>query len=292
MPKSHNFFIGLSGIVEKETKAFSKYGILGRIESENLTNQGTEFTVESNPSDPQSFSPYKFQFLITCYELFQRSNEFIIDGKITFFCDVSKIMFNLEIILIQYSLQLTLVTEVDETSEDASSIMYFSERMSPNLKRMDGFKKMFEKELFTDFKLKAKDGVELKAHKLILAARSPVFEKMFEHDMKEVKEGLVDVLDFDSIVMKEMLRYIYCYEIKGLQNIAHELVYAADKYQLDDLKEVCVEEIISLLSVDNVLDSLEIADLFDKTGNLLRQSLFIIMRQVIGININKTIFMI
>lgn len=269
------------GNAEFKTQASFTFGILAEAEIDNYKKKGSEITVESNPSDPRSFSVNELQALITHDDLFQRSNKLIIDRKIKFFCDVSNMIFNLKIIQTQFPLQLTLVTEVEETSGDNRSLLYSAKLLPSGYKRMTGFKRMFEEELFCDLELKMSDGNELKAHKSILVGGSPVFEKMLEHVMKEANGSSVDIPDCDSVVMKELLRYVYCYEIQGLQKIAHKLVYAAEKYQLDDLKEICINEIVSAITVDNVLESLVIGDLFDKTGNLLRRCLILLTRYVI-----------
>ena len=95
--------------------------------------------------------------------------------------------------------------------------------------------------------------VEFPVHKVILAARSPVFVKMFEHDMKESATNKVKVDDIQPNVFKEMLIYIYTGRVPkiGDENMAFDLLYAADKYQLDHLKSLCEQQIISSLKVMN-----------------------------------------
>ena len=51
-------------------------------------------------------------------------------------------------------------------------------------------------------------GEEMKAHKLILCARSPVFRAMLQSKMSENATGEVKIDDVDKEVLKEMLRYI------------------------------------------------------------------------------------
>eukprot|EP00731_Ephydatia_muelleri_P032711 Em0024g255a len=44
---------------------------------------------------------------------------------------------------------------------------------------------------------------------ILLAARSPVFSAMFEHEMEESRKNHVEISDLDQEVMQEMLAYIY-----------------------------------------------------------------------------------
>ena len=70
---------------------------------------------------------------------------------------------------------------------------------------------------------------DFKAHKYILAARSPVFAAMFEHDCIEKKESKVDIIDVSEGAFEQFLRYIYTATTPDLDQYASELLSAADK---------------------------------------------------------------
>lgn len=127
---------------------------------------------------------------------------------------------------------------------------------------------MFDSELFADFRLMTSDYKLLTAHRVVLSARSPVFFAMLTNDMQEAVAGLVNVPDFDSNVMKEVLRFIYYAEIEDLDNIANVLVYAAEKYQLEMLKELCLESIIKNLKVKNLTEALLVSDRVSNASKL------------------------
>ena len=137
---------------------------------------------------------------------------------------------------------------------------------------------MFDNELFTDFELRTKDGKKLKAHKAIMAARSPMVYAMLSNDMKKANENVVVVPDFDHVVMKEVLRFIYYNEVENMSKLVHDLINAAEKYQLEELKDLCLGPIISSLTVDNAVKSLLIADRVSNTKNLFDECLNFIMR--------------
>lgn len=132
---------------------------------------------------------------------------------------------------------------------------------------------MFESELFTDFKIKVKGGGILKAHRSVLATRSKVFASMLSNDMKEANEGIVNVPDFNMTTMKEILRFIYCNKVENLDEIARNLIYGAEKYELEGLKKICIDSIIKTLTVKNVIPSLVIADRVSESGKLYEKSL-------------------
>lgn len=119
---------------------------------------------------------------------------------------------------------------------------------------------MFETELFSDFRLMTSDREVLAAHKVVLSARSPVFYAMLTSKMQEAAEGFANVPDFDAKVMKEVLRFIYYAEVENLSEISHDLVYAAEKYQLDELKRMCLVDIKLNLKVSNLIESILIAE--------------------------------
>ena len=114
--------------------------------------------------------------------------------------------------------------------------------------------------LFADFTLAVGDK-ELKAHKVVLAARSPVFKKMIESPMQENRENRVEITDFDPKVVQELLTYIYTGEAPNLKEMPQDLLKIAEKYDLQHLKIMCGEVLYHSLNVSNVVDTLLLADL-------------------------------
>lgn len=60
------------------------------------------------------------------------------------------------------------------------------------------------------------------------------------------------MVNFDSCTMKEVLRFISINEVIKLEGLAYFMIYAADKFQLTVLKEICVDFIIGSLTLANV----------------------------------------
>lgn len=97
-------------------------------------------------------------------------------------------------------------------------------------------------------------------HKCILGAHSPVFENMFTFGMKEQQENRVYVNDLTTETFTSMLSYIYTNRLEDLDNIASELIFTADMYNILDLIKLCKDSLIKQLNEENVLNILVIAD--------------------------------
>ncbi|XP_023314034.1 protein roadkill-like [Trichogramma pretiosum] len=69
-------------------------------------------------------------------------------------------------------------------------------------------------ENLADIKLQTAEIKEIPAHRVVLAAASPVFKAMFSHDMLENKSQSVDMTDINYEAAVEMLRYIYTGSVK------------------------------------------------------------------------------
>ncbi|XP_065205252.1 speckle-type POZ protein-like [Planococcus citri] len=126
------------------------------------------------------------------------------------------------------------------------------------------FVSSFENHDFTDFTISVQ-GKDYPVHKIILASASDYFAKMFKTGMKESAENRVEITDVDEAVMGEVLRFVYsgkC-ENTSTDNLAYDLIAAADKYDLDHLKKICEDSVCKSLSVDNALNILLLADRYN-----------------------------
>ncbi|XP_053313053.1 speckle-type POZ protein-like [Spea bombifrons] len=130
----------------------------------------------------------------------------------------------------------------------------------PECRLADELGGLWENSRFTDCCL-CVAGQEFKAHKAILAARSPVFGAMFEHEMVERIKNRVEIIDVEPDVFKEMMCFIYTGKAPNLDKMADDLLAAADKYALERLKVMCEEALCSNLSVENAAEILILADL-------------------------------
>lgn len=80
-------------------------------------------------------------------------------------------------------------------------------------------------------------------HKIILSARSRVFEKMLNGSMREASEGRIPIHDIKAPVFRALLHFAYTdslpEELDGNKldvHMAQHLLVAADQYELDRLR--------------------------------------------------------
>ncbi|XP_035210778.1 speckle-type POZ protein-like [Stegodyphus dumicola] len=118
---------------------------------------------------------------------------------------------------------------------------------------------MYEMSDQSDFVLICED-LEIRAHKCVLSSRSPVLAKMFQHVLTESTENRMVITDINPDVLKELLQFIYCGGINQTSySMIHDLYYAADKYCLPDLKDICRECIVSSLSASTIFKTITLA---------------------------------
>ncbi|XP_005411871.1 PREDICTED: speckle-type POZ protein A-like, partial [Chinchilla lanigera] len=105
--------------------------------------------------------------------------------------------------------KLTLLCEgkVEEDSTNISSQNTMNMVKAPECWLPDELGGLWKHSRLTDCCL-CVSGQEFRAHKAILAARSPVFCAMFEHDMEERRKNRVEIRDMEPDVFKEMMSFI------------------------------------------------------------------------------------
>uniref|UniRef100_A0A1D1ZEC2 BTB/POZ and MATH domain-containing protein 3 n=1 Tax=Anthurium amnicola TaxID=1678845 RepID=A0A1D1ZEC2_9ARAE len=111
-----------------------------------------------------------------------------------------------------------------------------------------------------------------RAHKLILAARSPVFRAQFFGLIGDPKMDRVVVEDVEPSVFKAMLQYIYSDVLPDARQLTEalsmctstillqHLLAAADRYGLDRLKLLCAEKLHKEITPDTVAATLALAE--------------------------------
>ncbi len=102
-------------------------------------------------------------------------------------------------------------------------------------------------------------GKEFKAHKAILSARSPVFRAMFEHDMREAIKNQVTIEDLSPEVVQEVLTFVYTGQSPNLKGMSADLLRAADKYDLKQLKTRSERELADRLTPGNFVETVLLA---------------------------------
>ncbi|XP_057424223.1 BTB/POZ and MATH domain-containing protein 2-like [Lotus japonicus] len=115
------------------------------------------------------------------------------------------------------------------------------------------------------------NGEAFAAHKLVLAARSPVFKAQLFGPMRDQTQ-CIKVEDMEAPVFKALLHYIYWDSLPDLQELtglnskwatalmAQHLLAAADRYGLERLKLMCEACLIEDVAINTVATTLALAE--------------------------------
>ncbi|XP_051177645.1 BTB/POZ and MATH domain-containing protein 1-like [Lolium perenne] len=111
-------------------------------------------------------------------------------------------------------------------------------------------------------------GETFRAHRFVLAMRSPVFKAELYGPMREASKGhRITIEDMQPAVFRALLHFIYTdslprKHLEGDDNteMIRLLLVAADRYAMERLKLVCQSILCEDLNVDNVATTLALAD--------------------------------
>ena len=101
----------------------------------------------------------------------------------------------------------------------------------------------------SDFKIIC-EGEELKCHKLVLSLRSDFFKTMFNGDMKEAKQGFLNIEEFKLETMKSFHKYLYTDSIYQSE-IDVDLLRAAHMYDFKRLVGECEYGLSLMITKEN-----------------------------------------
>lgn len=136
-------------------------------------------------------------------------------------------------------------------------------------------KQLFDNGKFSDIKIQVGQR-EFHVHRCILSLASEVFERMFQSDMIESRSNLIEITDLSEEICEEMLRFIYCNEIKNLDLNALDLLYAADKYAIEHLKTLCIQTLIDTFTYETTAEMLIRANIYN--SKLLKDNLLVFIK--------------
>jgi hypothetical protein len=107
------------------------------------------------------------------------------------------------------------------------------------------------------------------AHRLVLAARSPVFKAELYGPLAEGTMTSITIQDMEACTFKSMLHYMYqgslpntgTNDVSSTMAQCQHLLVAADRYGVEELKKICEDKLSGNgITVDNVVSMLELAE--------------------------------
>ncbi|PWA91875.1 SKP1/BTB/POZ domain-containing protein [Artemisia annua] len=132
-----------------------------------------------------------------------------------------------------------------------------------NAKAVAAFGRLLSESIHTDIVICASDG-SIGAHRAVLAVRSPVFNSMFTHNLKEKELSVVNIPDMSVEACQAFFSYMYFNNMQCEDFLTYrlDLLRAADKYDVADLKDACEESLIKHIDSENVLERLQTAFMY------------------------------
>ncbi|XP_052810293.1 BTB/POZ domain-containing protein 6-B-like [Mya arenaria] len=116
---------------------------------------------------------------------------------------------------------------------------------------------LLENEILSDISFAAgEERTIVRAHKMILASRSPVFFAMFCGLLKETST-VVDIPDIKADDFRLFLKYLYTRSCDTNANTVTSLLYCAKKYDVPSLQKICRDFLRNAIHVVNVCTVLE-----------------------------------
>jgi kelch-like protein 20/kelch repeat/BTB domain-containing protein 2 len=157
--------------------------------------------------------------------------------------------------------QLTIFCEISVVIEQTELLCpspvwdesYLHRNVNQNIEKFQG------SQFLTDVDLEV-SGKTFKGHKLILAAVSPVFEKMFQGKSQENQNNRVIIKDVRADVFEELMTYIYSGQLPHLKEMSSELLEVADRYWILPLLQICMNDVLENMSVEDAAATYVLAD--------------------------------
>ncbi|KAL6655731.1 hypothetical protein ACP70R_006557 [Stipagrostis hirtigluma subsp. patula] len=114
------------------------------------------------------------------------------------------------------------------------------------------------------------EGETFRAHRVVLAARSPVFKAELFGQMSESRASCITIQDMRATTFSSVLRYMYHNVLPStdpnmdassqMAEFQH-LFGAADRYGMDTLKQMCEEILCAGVSANTVISALEFTEM-------------------------------
>ena len=129
------------------------------------------------------------------------------------------------------------------------------------------------------------EGVDMPAHRCILAANSKLFYNMFNSGMRESEEKVLKLQSVPSGAMRSLLEYFYTREITISEEGLEELLDAANFLLVKPVEQACFEVMSEKLGFSNcftlkyLAQKYDVSDLFKKADNFIKKNFARVWRE-------------
>ncbi|XP_046654698.1 speckle-type POZ protein-like [Daphnia pulicaria] len=197
-----------------------------------VNKKGEKVHLRENKVPKSSNETFWCYPLIDKKELRSKSNELLLNGSLTIFCEI----------------QLVIPKKCTSHQKE----IFHSKR---------NLEEIFQSMKFSDVTIDVR-GQMFRAHKDIMISKSKVFAARFDHPTEKMLDYL-EVTDIEPDVFLEILRFIYSGQVPFTQIGKKKtivLLIAADKYRLESLKYQCETQLVGVMSIENCAYLLSLAD--------------------------------
>lgn len=134
-----------------------------------------------------------------------------------------------------------------------------------SFKLLRGLQEFHKQETFCDYVLVA-EGHEFKVHRVVMASCSDYFKVMLTGEMRESREGKVDLKGVSANGLKVVVDFAYTGIMELTVDNVEEVLSAATHLQVTDAVELCSKYIESSITIDNCIDILNLSELYSLTS--------------------------
>ena len=104
---------------------------------------------------------------------------------------------------------------------------------------------------------------KIPAHRVVLAAASHFFNLMFTTNMLESKSFEVELKDAEPDIIEQLVEFAYTARISVNSNNVQSLLDAANQYQIEPVKKMCVDFLKEQVDASNCLGISVLAECLD-----------------------------
>lgn len=104
------------------------------------------------------------------------------------------------------------------------------------------------------------DGIEIPAHKMVLASCSPYFYAMFT-GFEESRQDRITLQGVDHRALQLLIEYVYTSVVEVTEDNVQVLLTAANLLQLTDVRDACCDYLQTQLDPSNCLGIRDFADI-------------------------------
>ncbi|XP_065887347.1 BTB/POZ domain-containing protein 9-like [Dysidea avara] len=121
------------------------------------------------------------------------------------------------------------------------------------------FSSLLEDPSTHDVTFKTSDGGSVSAHRVIVAAGSPVFRAMLYGGTKESNQKEIELPTVDSVVLKRLIDFVYTGKVQTTLDDCLDLLQAAHYFGIASLENLCVNMMVASLDLHNYSNTITIA---------------------------------